>query len=261
MTPKELGELGHLEAAAPLVDPADLPPVEADAPLEPGHRKSVNLLREFAANPPDGSKPKTIVYDFFAKPVRVEGEGRAERLIVERTRLDDQTRAIGTGETYEIPGQPDRHQYRLFDPSDPGRALLRGPRPVLERPWPDRRSALLRRLGKAGAYRHHRHQPPRRLEVAKQIAAALPPGSNGGKSGGAGLNVLLKERGIRATSFTDWRKIEAAEEAAARAGSPRRRWSASRTGSERWATSGREWSGREDSNLRPLPPEDSALPG
>src|SRR3954454_19972169 len=36
MTPKELGELGHLEAASPMVDIADFPPVEADDALEPG---------------------------------------------------------------------------------------------------------------------------------------------------------------------------------------------------------------------------------
>src|SRR5574338_794275 len=30
MTPKELGELGHLEAASPVVDGADFPPIEAD---------------------------------------------------------------------------------------------------------------------------------------------------------------------------------------------------------------------------------------
>src|SRR5881394_3737201 len=47
MTPKELGELGHLEAAVPVVDPADFPPLEADEPLEPGLRKSVTLLRSF----------------------------------------------------------------------------------------------------------------------------------------------------------------------------------------------------------------------
>jgi len=48
MTPKELGELGHLERAAPHVDPADLPPEADDAPLDPGLRKSVSHLRNFA---------------------------------------------------------------------------------------------------------------------------------------------------------------------------------------------------------------------
>src|SRR5215213_5799043 len=85
MTPKELGELGHLEATLPLVDAADFPPVEADAALEPGHRKSINILREFAASGPDETKPRRIVFDFFAKPLRIEGEGKAERIIVERT--------------------------------------------------------------------------------------------------------------------------------------------------------------------------------
>src|SRR5437764_1805692 len=74
MTPKELGELGHLEAAAPVVDPADFPSQEADDELEPGLRKSVTLLRGFAALAQD--KPKRIVFDFFAKPIRVEGEGK-----------------------------------------------------------------------------------------------------------------------------------------------------------------------------------------
>ena len=103
MTPKELGELGHLEAASPVVEGADFPPLEADPSLEPGQRKSITILRGFAATPPDAAKPKRMVFDFFARPVRIEGEGRAERIIVERTQLDDQGGARGTGETYEVP--------------------------------------------------------------------------------------------------------------------------------------------------------------
>src|SRR5262245_25770343 len=80
MTPKELGELGHLEAATPEVDSADFPPIKADDALEPGHRKSITILREFAASGPDAAKPRRIVFDFFAKPVRIEGDGTAERL-------------------------------------------------------------------------------------------------------------------------------------------------------------------------------------
>ena len=100
MTPKELGELGHLEAAVPIVDTADFPPLEADEQLDPGLRKSVTLLRGFADLPRD--KPKKMVFDFFAKPLRIEGDGKAERLIVERTELDEKGSARGTGETYEV---------------------------------------------------------------------------------------------------------------------------------------------------------------
>src|SRR3954471_20446373 len=83
MTPKELGELGHLEDALPVIDLADFPPRDADDALEPGQRKSVTILRDFADI--RANRRKSIVFDFFAKPVRIEGNGKAERIIVERT--------------------------------------------------------------------------------------------------------------------------------------------------------------------------------
>src|SRR3954467_11393047 len=103
MTPKELGELGHLEAASPVVDIADFPPLEADDALEPGQRKSITILRGFAGTQPGLAKPKRMVFDFFAKPLRIEGDGRAEKIVVERTELDEKGAARGTGETYEVP--------------------------------------------------------------------------------------------------------------------------------------------------------------
>ncbi|MEO5578263.1 MAG: FAD-dependent oxidoreductase [Sphingomicrobium sp.] len=224
MTPKELGELGHLEAAAPAVDPTDFPPLEADAALEPGHRKSITLLRDFAAAPPDGSKPKTIIYDFFAKPVRIEGEGQAERLIVERTRLDETERAIGTGETYAIPASlvvscigyatspidgvayDDSHGKFRNDHGQIDDGLF---------------CVGWARRGPTGTIGTNR---PDGYEVAEQVAAAMAPGSDGGKAGGDGLDALLSERGVRSTSFDDWRTIEAAEVAGARPDSPREKF-------------------------------------
>src|SRR5436190_1778832 len=100
MTPKELGELGHLEAASPVVDIADFPPLEADDALEPGQRKSVTILRGFGDMPADPAKSKRMVFDFFAKPVRIEGEGKAGKIVVERTELDEKGAARGTGEFY-----------------------------------------------------------------------------------------------------------------------------------------------------------------
>src|SRR5215210_7101062 len=101
MTPKELGELGHLEEALPVVDLNDFPPREADDLLEPGQRKSVTILREFADI--RANKRKAMIFDFFAKPLRIEGDAKAERIIVERTELDEKGGARGTGETYEVP--------------------------------------------------------------------------------------------------------------------------------------------------------------
>ena len=224
MTPKELGELGHLEAATPVVDAGDFPPVEADDALEPGHRKSINLLREFGASGPDASKAKRIVFDFFAKPVRIEGDGRAERLIVERTVLDETGAAKGTGETYEVPASLIVTSIGYQTPRIDGV------------PYDERGGKFANDHGKIGeglyAVGWARRGPtgtigtnrPDGYEVAEQVAAAMEPGSNGGKPGGAGLQSLLRERGIEPTSFDDWRQIEAAEVAAARAGSPREKF-------------------------------------
>ena len=99
-TPKEMGELGELARARPVVDPADLPDASGDAALEPGLRKVVAHLRAFAAAPPR-DVPVTIAFDFFTRPVAIERAGDALRLTVERTRLDGDT-AVGTGVTRTI---------------------------------------------------------------------------------------------------------------------------------------------------------------
>ena len=224
MTPKELGELGHLEEASPEVDAADFPPVEADEALEPGHRKSITILRDFAARGADSSKPKRMVFDFFAKPLRIEGDGRAERLVVERTRLDDEQRAIGTGETYEVPASLVISAIGYSTP------------PMAGVPYDQKHGHYLNdhgqisdqlycvgwaRRGPTGTIGTNR---PDGYEVAEQVKTAVPPGSDGGRRGGAGLDALLAERGIEATSFDDWRQIEKAEEAQARPGSPREKY-------------------------------------
>jgi NADPH-dependent glutamate synthase beta subunit-like oxidoreductase len=221
MTPKELGELGHLEVATPVVEESDFPPIEADDALEPGHRKSITILRGFAAQGPDQAKRRRVVFDFFAKPLRIEGDGKAERLIVERTVLDENGAARGTGATYEVPAslvvtsigyQTPRIDGVPYDErggkfaNDQGRIA-------------DRLYAVgWARRGPTGTIGTNR---PDGYEVAEQIAALFPTGSNGGKAGSEGLRALLAERGVRQTSFEDWRAIESAEVAAARPGSPR----------------------------------------
>jgi ferredoxin--NADP+ reductase len=221
MTPKELGELGHLEVATPVVDSADFPPVEADEALEPGHRKSITILRGFASAGPDTSKPKRIVFDFFARPLRIEGEGKAERIVVERTVLDESGAAKGTGETYEIPAG-------LVITS-----IGYQTSPIDEVPYDERGGKFANEQGKIGdglyAVGWARRGPtgtigtnrPDGYEVAEQVAAVMPPGSVGGKAGGKGLKALLQARGAKATNFADWRTIEAAEVAAARPSCPR----------------------------------------
>jgi NADPH-dependent glutamate synthase beta subunit-like oxidoreductase len=224
MTPKELGELGHLEAATPVVDAADFPPVEADEALEPGHRKSITILRDFAAAGPDASKARRISFDFFAKPIRIEGDGRAERIIVERTVLDESGAAMGTGEEYEVPAslivtsigyQSPRIDGVPYD--DKGGKFANDHGKIADGLY----AVGWARRGPTGTIGTNR---PDGYEVAEQVAAAISAGSDGGKAGGEALHALLEERGVKSTCFADWRAIEAAEVAAARPGSPREKF-------------------------------------
>lgn len=221
MTPKELGELGHLERAQPFVDPADLPPSGDDALLEPGMRKSVTHLREFAATPAAG-KSVAIDFDFFAMPVRIEGDDRAERVIVERTRLDVDLRSVGTGETYAIPaslivacigyqtppieGVPYEHGRGRFANSD-GRIL------------PGLYCVGWAKRGPSGTIGTNR---PDGYAVADLIVADI--GDGGGKQGRPALDALLESRGVDVVTFRDWQKIETAEIARAREGAPREKF-------------------------------------
>src|SRR3954454_20438627 len=196
MTPKELGELGHLADAAPLVDVADFPPLEADDALEPGHRKSIAILRGFAATPPDPAKPKRMVFDFFAKPLRIEGERKAEKIIVERTELDDKGAARGTGETYEMPA------------SLIVTCIGYSSSPIDGVPYDERGGKFLNEQGKIGdrlyAVGWARRGPtgtigtnrPDGYEVADLIASAMPSGTPGNRDGAAGLKRLLESRKV-----------------------------------------------------------------
>ena len=224
MTPKELGELGHLEAASPVVDAADFPPLEADEALEPGQRKSITILREFAATPADPAKPKRMTFDFYAKPLRIEGDGRAERVIVERTELDEKGGARGTGETYEVPASL---VVTCIGYSTP---------PIDAVPYDERGGKFLNECGRIAdrlyAVGWARRGPtgtigtnrPDGYEVAEAIAAEMPAGSDSGRTGGEGLKRLLAERGVAATDFADWRRIEELETGRARPGSPREKF-------------------------------------
>jgi ferredoxin--NADP+ reductase len=224
MTPKELGELGHLEEASPVVEAGDFPPSEADEALEPGHRKSISILREFAATPPDAAKPKRMVFDFFAKPLRIEGEGKAERIVVERTKLDENGSARGTGDTYEVPASlvitaigyaSPRIDGVPYDERG-GKFANEGGRIA------DRLYAVgWARRGPTGTIGTNR---PDGYEVAEIVAGKMPAGSESNRVGAEGLKRLLAERGVMPTDYDDWRKIEETEVGNARPGSPREKF-------------------------------------
>jgi ferredoxin--NADP+ reductase len=227
MTPKELGELGELERAAPHVEPRDLPEEAEDAVLEPGLRKSVTLLRGFAAVPEHirAEKRVTVEFDFFAQPVALKGSGKVEAIEVERTQVVT-GRAQGTGETYSIPASlvVSCIGYRTapipdvpFDEragrfaNDEGRIL------------PGLYCVGWARRGPSGTIGTNR---PDGYSLVEKIREDIDSGALGraDKQGRAGFDALAEQRGLDVVTFRDWKKIEEAEEKAAREGAPREKF-------------------------------------
>lgn len=220
----ELREMGQLEVAAPIVDPAQVPDdVPPDVAADIGERnvrvvqRNLGTLREFSQMDPTG-KEKRVHFKFFANPVEILGGDRVEGLRVEKTEVID-GRPEGTGEFEDIPCGlviPAIGYYsEPIDgvPFDGGRAknedgrietglyavgwIKRGPSGVIGSNKPDGDGA------------------------AEQIIADFPDGT---KPGQEALTRHLAGNGARPVSFEEWKKIEAAEEANATHGAPRQKF-------------------------------------
>ena len=227
MTPKELGELGELARAAPHVAPADMPAPGEDAILEPGLRKSVSHLRAFAATPEHirAEKPVEIEFVFLSAPRELLGSDRVEAIEVEKTRLVH-GQAQGTGEierlpadlvvscigyrTSPIPDVPFDERAGRFA-NDEGRIL------------PGLYCVGWARRGPSGTIGTNR---PDGYAIVELIAEDAQAGALGraSKPGGAGFDALIAQRALDVVTFRDWKKIEEAEERAAREGSPREKF-------------------------------------
>ena len=221
MTPKELGELGKLARACPHVDAGDLPDEAEDAALDPGQRKSVGHLRTFAAAEPCADHNIAIEFDFFASPKAILGTERAEEVEVERTRLED-GKAVGTGETYRIPAglvvacigyQTSKIPDVPYDDKAGHFANQEG------RIAPGLYCVGWARRGPTGTIGTNR---PDGFAIVEKIAEDIGEGS--GKAGRPGFDALADSRGVDYVKFTDWQKINEAEIANAREGSPREKF-------------------------------------
>lgn len=223
MTPKELGELGHLERACPRVDPADLPDESEDAGLDPGQRKSVTHLRSFALKTEADCAASQIVveFDFFAAPKAILGTERVEEVEVERTSLEG-GKAVGIGETYRIPAglvvacigyQTSKIPDVPFDEKGGRFANEDG------RISPGLYCVGWARRGPTGTIGTNR---PDGFAIIEKVAEDIGDGS--GKPGRTGFDTLAEQRGIIYVTFNDWRKIDEAEIANARQGAPREKF-------------------------------------
>ncbi len=221
----ELREMGKLEQCVPLVDGAVLPD-EVGAEHEFSDRdrrlKERNLatLREFVGRKPD-ELPKRVHFEFYAAPVEILGGDRVEGLKLERTRVED-GRAVGTGEFFEI-------ECGIVLPAIGYKAM-----PVEGAPFDERAGIVANRDGrvedglyavgwvKRGPTGVIATNRPDGVTVAGYICQDFEQGK---KPGRAAFEALLAKRDLRAVSFADWQKIEAAETATATPPAPRRKFS------------------------------------
>lgn len=193
-------------------------------------KANVALMQEVAARPPIDDPRAHLHFLFWRRPVRLEGNGAVERIVLEHTALDEDGAVIGTGATdsldvqlvlraigyrsVPLPGVP-FDERRGIVPSAEGRvtALDGSARPgeyVVG--WIKRGP-----IGVIGTNKSDASQTVRHL-LEDLASGVLPPPSASREK----LTALLAERGIVATTFEDWQAIDAAEiERGGRAGRSR----------------------------------------
>lgn len=221
-TTAELRELEELDEAVAVADRYQIPSAVGDD-LPPRDRrvkvKNLECFQSFAKADPS-TKARRIRFQFNARPLAVIGQERVEAVRFERT-LVENGQLTGTGETFEIPcgmvvsaiGYRARPMCGLSLAATGDRVCNTDGRispGIYVVGW-------LRRgpSGKIGTNRTDAE------EVAALVQSDLVVG---GKKGYAGLHPLLASRGVRTTSYADWKTIEAAEVAMAADGAPRRKF-------------------------------------
>jgi pyridine nucleotide-disulfide oxidoreductase len=202
-SPHELGELGALARAQPIVDAADLPPAD-EAPNKP----VIAILADFASRPA-ATKPLAIRFHFRAGPARFAGTRRVEtahftgsagtELVLP---ADLVVTCIGYRAASCCTLMPENGVF-----ANTGGLIAPGLYIV---GWAKR--------GPSGTIATNRAEAH---DVAQRLLAEIVPD---GRSGGAGLAALLAERGARRIDHAGWLRIDAAERGRAQPGRPREKF-------------------------------------
>jgi NADPH-dependent glutamate synthase beta subunit-like oxidoreductase len=217
----ELREMGELEDAHPVVDPAQLPDAVTGEMSDRDRRlreRNLASLREFTKLDP-GKKRRRVHFAFYAKPVEVLGGDKVEGLKLERTKVVD-GRAVDTGEFFTV-------DCGLVLP-----AIGYQGEPLEGAPFDKKGGVVVNTEGRVApglfAAGWIKRGPTGVIGTNKPdgdaVAEAILKDGSQGKPGRPALEALLAKRGVKRVDFAAWKKIEAAEIAAASPGSPRRKF-------------------------------------
>jgi ferredoxin--NADP+ reductase len=218
-TTKELRELGELLNADVVVRPEELELDErssASIADQPGLLKNLEVLREFAARPLSG-KPRRVHIRFLVSPVAILGQGRVERICLEKNRLDEGLNAVGTG-VYEelevglvlrsvgykgvpLPGVPFDERKGII-PNQNGRVLRDGAVALGEYTagWIKRGPSGVIGTNKADA-----------AETVKLLLEDVPRLPQAQEPHPEAVPRLLQARGVRFVTLEGWLRLDALE--------------------------------------------------
>ncbi|MBN8870159.1 MAG: FAD-dependent oxidoreductase [Solirubrobacterales bacterium] len=228
-TNPEVKELGELEEADVIVDPAEveLDPasqawIDSDE-ADKTARVNVEIVKEYASRQPSG-KPKRIVLRFLSSPIEINGGDRVQSIVIGRNELveaDGSLKAKDTGEREEL--ECDLVLRSVGYTGVPLRGV----------PFDERRGTILNQNGRVleshgGEHRtgHYtagwiKRGPSGVIGTNKKCAtetvANLFEDVAAGKlldpenPGPNAIEALLAERGANYVSFSGWEKIDAAE--------------------------------------------------
>ena len=205
-SPQELGELGALARAVPVVDETDLAGLDA-AP----NPAIITILHGFAQHPL-AAKPVALRFHFRTRPLEFAGTGR----VVEArfARHDGNVIALPADLVVTCIGYRSTPCDTLA-PSDTqaqGSAIFAN---EAGRIAPGLYVVGWAKRGPSGTIATNRGESH---EVARRLVAEVAAGNRLGR---AGLDRLLAGRGVRAVDFAAWQRIDAAERARATPGRPR----------------------------------------
>jgi NADPH-dependent glutamate synthase beta subunit-like oxidoreductase len=218
-TTQELRELGEMAGATVLVDAADLeldPDAEERASTDRNVSRNLAVLRGWVGHEPEEGKVR-LRLRFFSRPVRLLGEERVNGIEVERTAVDGDGRATGTGEVdvlpadlvirsvgyrgTQLPGLPVDERTATV-PHEEGRVLRDG------RPSPGEYVAGWIKRGPTGVVGTNKH------DARETVASLLADAADGTLRVGGPVDDLvdtLVARGAEPVLLDDWRAIDAAE--------------------------------------------------
>jgi ferredoxin--NADP+ reductase len=219
-TTPELQEMGELAGADVIVDAAEL---EGAEPKDTNAERNLDVLREFAAREPEG-KPRRVVFRFFRSPVAILGEERVEGIELVRNELDENERAVATGERetlscglvfrsvgyrgVELPSVPFDDRSGTI-PNEGGRVA------------PGVYCAGWIKRGPTGVIGTNKKDATETVELLLEDLAAggLEPKPD---ATAAAVDAVLAERGVRVVEYAGWTAIDELERAAGeKAGRPR----------------------------------------